>query len=133
MQAEVYASPEGGHPKAIWIALLVATLWIWWPIGLLLFVFLLCTGRLEAWKRAGLDLWHENTGSLRQPATWWSPRSSGNNAFDQYRSETLRRLEEEEREFREFLDRLRAAKDKSEFDQFMADRRNQTSPAPSQS
>ena len=38
--------------------------------------------------------------------------------------ETLRRLEEEQREFRDFLDRLRMAKDKSEFDQFMAERRD---------
>jgi hypothetical protein len=49
-------------------------------------------------------------------------QSSGNKAFDEYREETLRRLEEEEREFREFLDRLRHAKDKTEFDQFMAER-----------
>lgn len=49
--------------------------------------------------------------------------SSGNRAFDEYRAETLRRLEEEQREFTEFLDRLRLAKDKAEFDQFMAERR----------
>ncbi|MET1026466.1 MAG: DUF2852 domain-containing protein, partial [Dongiaceae bacterium] len=45
-------------------------------------------------------------------------------AFDEYRSETLRRLEEEQKEFRDFLDHLRQAKDKAEFDQFMNDRRN---------
>ena len=56
--------------------------------------------------------------------------SSGNRAFDDYREETLRRLEEEQREFREFLDRLRKAKDKDEFDQFMADRRSRPSPGP---
>jgi hypothetical protein len=65
---------------------------------------------------------------------WWGqPRSSGNRAFDDYRAETLRRLEEEQREFREFLERLRFAKDKTEFDQFMADRRNRMgdgNPAP---
>ena len=49
--------------------------------------------------------------------------SSGNRAFDEYRAETLRRLEEEQREFIAFLDRLRHAKDKAEFDQFMAERR----------
>ena len=48
--------------------------------------------------------------------------TSGNSAFDEYRAETLRRLEDEQKEFREFLDRLRQAKDKSEFDQFMTDR-----------
>ena len=47
---------------------------------------------------------------------------SGNSAFDEYRAETLKRLEEEEREFREFLDRLRQAKDKAEFDEFMRQR-----------
>jgi hypothetical protein len=49
--------------------------------------------------------------------------SSGNRAFDDYREETLRRLEEEADEFQTFLQRLRHAKDKAEFDQFMADRR----------
>ncbi len=49
--------------------------------------------------------------------------ATGNRAFDEYRAETLRRLEEEQREFREFLDRLRHAKDKAEFDEFMAERR----------
>ena len=55
---------------------------------------------------------------------WGFGPSSGNRAFDEYRSETLRRLEEEQREFRDFLGRLRMAKDKAEFDQFMAERRN---------
>jgi hypothetical protein len=37
--------------------------------------------------------------------------------------ETLRRLEEEQTEFKDFLDRLRHAKDKEQFDQFMAQHR----------
>jgi len=61
---------------------------------------------------------------MRSAGTWWHPsRSSGNRVFDDYREETLRRLEEEQREFQDFLVRLRAAKDKVEFDQFMAERR----------
>jgi hypothetical protein len=52
--------------------------------------------------------------------------SSGNRAFDEYRAETLRRLEEEQREFKEFLDRLRHAKDKAEFDEFMSERRRRS-------
>ena len=55
---------------------------------------------------------------------WGSAPSSGNRAFDDYRSETLQRLEEEQREFKEFLERLRFAKDRAEFDQFMSERRN---------
>ena len=58
---------------------------------------------------------------------WWGQRrSSGNRAFDDYREQTLRRLEEEQREFKEFLERLRFAKDREEFDQFMTERRNQS-------
>ena len=64
----------------------------------------------------------------------WSgqPQTSGNRAFDEYRVETLRRLEEEQQEFQEFLAQLRMAKDKAEFDQFMADRRTRPEPPPSQ-
>ena len=50
-------------------------------------------------------------------------KSTGNRAFDEYREATLRRLEEEVDEFQAFLQRLRHAKDKAEFDQFMAERR----------
>ncbi len=49
-------------------------------------------------------------------------RSSGNTAFDAYKAETLKRLMDEQEQFEAFLDRLRAAKDKSEFDQFMDER-----------
>jgi hypothetical protein len=49
-------------------------------------------------------------------------QSSGNMAFDNYKAETLRRLEEEQHSFEAFLQRLREAKDKAEFDDFMADR-----------
>jgi hypothetical protein len=45
----------------------------------------------------------------------FGPPTSGNRAFDEYRTETLRRLEEEQVEFKNFLDRLRHAKDKEEF------------------
>jgi hypothetical protein len=41
-------------------------------------------------------------------------------------------LEEEQREFKEFLQRLRFAKDRAEFDQFMAEQRNRPSDDASQ-
>lgn len=47
--------------------------------------------------------------------------STGNTAFDDYREETLKRLEDEAQEFHTYLDRLRAARDKAEFDQFMSE------------
>ena len=71
-----------------------------------------------------------------RPAQGPGPQGpSGNRAFDEYRADTLRRLEDEQREFMEFLDRLRHAKDKGEFDQFMAERRGYrdvTPPSPQQ-
>ena len=62
--------------------------------------------------------------------TWWQPgpAASGTRAVDEYRTDTLRRLEDEQREFHDFLARLRMAKDKAEFDQFMAERRGRPSP-----
>lgn len=59
---------------------------------------------------------------IRSRGCWHGPccrsksRSSGNNAFDEYREETLKRLEEEQEEFHAYLDRLRQDKDKAEFD-----------------
>ena len=56
--------------------------------------------------------------------------SSGNAAFDDYRAEQLKRLEEERRrldeeiaEFHEYMRNLRMARDREEFDRFMQDRR----------
>ena len=49
-------------------------------------------------------------------------KTSGNHAFDAYKADTLQRLEEEQDAFEAFLQRLREAKDKAEFDQFMDDR-----------
>ena len=60
---------------------------------------------------------------FRSRSDWFGPTSSGNSAFDDYRAETLKRLEDEQREFKDFLGRLRFAKDRAEFDQFMAERR----------
>ena len=51
------------------------------------------------------------------------PRTNASPAFDEYRADTLRRLEREQGEFQEFVEHLSAAKDKAEFDQFIAERR----------
>ena len=49
-------------------------------------------------------------------------RGTGNAAFDSYKADMLRRLEDEQEAFESFMKRLREAKDKAEFDQFMEDR-----------
>lgn len=60
--------------------------------------------------------------SSRHATRWSAMKPSGNSAFDAYKEETLRRLQDEQESFEAFLERLRAAKDKSEFDQFMDER-----------
>jgi hypothetical protein len=114
--------------KPAWIALLILGFIIWWPLGLAILAYIFWSGRMGcrgAYANGRHGMWRTD-----RPGTWWYPRqSSGNRAFDEYREETLKRLEEEQREFREFLDRLRFAKDKTEFDQFMNERRNRQTPS----
>jgi hypothetical protein len=118
--------------KPAWIALTVASFIIWWPIGLAALAFLLWSGRMGCGHHGRMG-WHERRERWREARDEWramrrgeyaAMRSSGNLAFDDYRSETLKRLEDEQKEFSGFLDRLRRAKDKAEFDQFIAERRN---------
>jgi hypothetical protein len=124
--------------KPAWIALIVLGFMAWWPVGLLVLAFFLGSGRMGCSHRNGghwqahwqskmerMQSKMDRMRSRMEGRDWWgTPPSSGNRAFDEYRTETLRRLEDEQREFKEFLERLRFAKDRSEFDQFMAERRN---------
>jgi hypothetical protein len=122
--------------KPAWITLMVLAFIIFWPVGLAILAYLIWSGRMACWKHSRRARWQrEGMEHMREAADRWfgghrQPRSSGNRAFDEYRSETLRRLEAEEQEFRAFLDRLRLAKDKAEFDEFLAGRRHPESPEP---
>jgi predicted negative regulator of RcsB-dependent stress response len=113
--------------KPAGIALTVVSFILFWPLGLLVLGFLIGSGRMACWKHGGTDRWQRRMERMQGAAERWgcanNRTSSGNRAFDEYRAETLRRLEEEQREFMAFLDRLRQAKDKVEFDQFMAEHR----------
>lgn len=46
---------------------------------------------------------------------------TGNRAFDKYRADTLARLDDEQKKFYQFREKLLEAKDMAEFEQFMAD------------
>jgi uncharacterized protein DUF2852 len=82
-------------------------------------------GNGDRWQRR-MERMQRRMERMQAAAQRWGcgprERSSGNRAFDEYRTDTLRRLEEEQREFIAFLDRLRHARDKVEFDHFMAER-----------
>jgi hypothetical protein len=122
--------------KPAWIALTVVSFILFWPLGLLVLGFLIGSGRMACRRHGGTDRWQRRMERMQRrmermqgAAERWGcggstyRASSGNYAFDEYRADTLRRLEEEQREFMAFLDRLRHAKDKAEFDQFMAEHR----------
>jgi len=117
------------YGKPAWIALMILAFILFWPLGLALLAYLIWSGRMGCWKRGGPGRWHNEDKDAKRAMRHWGGRrmrSSGNVAFDEYRMETLRRLEEEQDEFIAFLERLRHAKDKAEFDQFMADRGRRT-------
>ena len=135
-------------PRPAWIALVVLGFIVFWPIGLGLLIYLKWSGRMFCSHR-GYGRWHTPEGrfdsrearhaareewrSWKHRARWAQRHGSGNVAFDEYREETLRKLDEEQHEFRDYLDRLRSAKDRAEFDQFMNERRNRppsTEPPP---
>ena len=116
-------------PTAAWLALAVLGFILWWPLGVVVLAYLLWSGRMMCCN-VGLGRWNERGNQVGPVDLRQRPRSSGNQAFDDYRTETLRRLEEESRAFQDFVTRLRMAKDKAEFDQFMAERVTPTRPQP---
>jgi hypothetical protein len=108
LQAEAWLDARG---KAAWIGAMIIGFIVFWPIGLAILAYMIWSKRMfKASCRA------EHT--MRRHGL----RPSGNTAFDAYRADTLRRLEDEQHAFESFLQRLRDAKDKSEFDAFMDER-----------
>ncbi len=116
------------YGKPAWIIAMILGFIIWWPIGLGVLAYMIWSGRMgcgrkREWKDSELGREVMRRGRGLSPL-----RPTGNAAFDGYREETLRRLEDEAKEFQSFLQRLRKARDKAEFDQFMTERRDGTSP-----
>lgn len=101
-------------PKGAWIAIMVVAFVLAWPIGLLVLGYLLWSGKMQSWRSD----YRCSKRSRRRHGR--RSRPTGNSAFDGYRSETLKRLEEEQEAFEAFLAQLRQAKDQKEFDEFMA-------------
>lgn len=99
--------------KAAWIAAMVLGFIFFWPVGLALLAYLI-------WSKPMFSKSCRARSMTRHVSTVMT--SSGNSAFDNYKADTLRRLEEEQHGFEAFLQRLREAKDKAEFDDFMEDR-----------
>ncbi|MGF1650428.1 MAG: DUF2852 domain-containing protein [Hyphomicrobiaceae bacterium] len=125
-----------GQPA--WIALMVVAFVVFWPIGLAILFYLIWSGRMGCGRNGSRARWQQRmSGAFEDKMNRWRRQAeafepTGNAAFDEYRDETLRRLEDEAREFTSFLERLRMAKDRQEFEQFMAERRARPQTPPSE-
>ena len=119
------------------IALMVLGFVVWWPLGLAILAYILWGEMFggSAEKAQGFvnrsRSWAENCGPRANGFRHHHGfrNSSGNAAFDDYRAEQLKRLEEERRRldeevnsFHEYMRNLRMAKDREEFDRFMRDK-----------
>ncbi|WP_112309381.1 DUF2852 domain-containing protein [Pseudogemmobacter bohemicus] len=119
-QADAWLDARG---KWAWIAAMVAGFVIFFPLGLALLAWMI-------WGKQMFGFACSNRGHERGARHDFGRhgghhrgfRATGNTAFDSYRNETLRRLEEEQGAFESFLQRLRDARDKQEFDRFMDER-----------
>jgi hypothetical protein len=100
--------------KPAWIAAMVLGFIFFWPVGLALLVYMIWSKRMFSSSSRNYSNKFQRNMAISRP--------TGNTAFDAYKADTLKRLEEEQGNFESFLERLRAAKDKSEFDAFMDER-----------
>lgn len=117
-RAEAWLDARG---KPAWIGAMVLGFIFVWPLGLALLAYMI-------WSKRMFNCHSRATGRTARMSCHNAYTSSGNSAFDAYKADTLRRLEEEQNAFAAFLQRLREAKDKSEFDAFMQDRAHPTDP-----
>ncbi|MCI4677623.1 DUF2852 domain-containing protein [Rhodoblastus acidophilus] len=148
MNCSQHAGAHRGHRgcmrwKPIEIAAIILGFIFFWPVGLALLGWKIYQSKTryagdfgqfaqEKWgefeRRAGLG------GMARDFAGGWGA-SSGNAAFDEWRKAELERLEEERRKiheaekaFYDYLEGLRRARDREEFERFMASRASQGAP-----
>lgn len=115
-RAEAWLDSKG---RGAWIIVTVVAFILFWPLGLALLAYLF-------WSRKMSQLSNGFSCSRRRRRRANVSHPTGNAAFDAYKNETLRRLEEEQEKFEAFLQRLRDARDKAEFDQFMEERAKPT-------
>lgn len=88
--------------------------------GFLLFGRGLFRGLFRVWKFR--SHWRPSSRACRRFDAWPS-RDFDSSAFEDYRRATIRKLEDEAREFRAFLAKLRNAADAADFQDFLKSRR----------
>ena len=116
------------------IALMVLGFIIFWPLGLAMLGYIIWGEKFGGSAEKAQAYWNKGCNFVKSNKHAGFSRtdftSSGNAAFDEYRAEQLRRLEEERARldaeidaFHEYMANLRKAKDRDEFDRFMSEHR----------
>lgn len=117
------------------IALMVMGFIIFWPLGLAVLGYILWGEKFGGSAEKAQGYWNKGCSFVRKNGKHTgfgrsTFSSSGNAAFDDYRAEQLRRLEEERNRldaevdaFHEYMANLRRARDREEFDRFMSEHR----------
>lgn len=117
------------------IALMVLGFVVFWPLGLAMLAYIIWGDRLDTFKtevnRSTDGFFRSFRGCGRGGNAYRA--SSGNVAFDEWRDKEIERLNEERRkldearaEFDAHMRDLRMARDREEFDSFMAARRRKS-------
>ncbi|WP_422372015.1 DUF2852 domain-containing protein [Hoeflea sp.] len=111
------------------IALMVIGFMVFWPLGLAMLAYIIWGDRLDTFKADVNRATDEFTSAFRKKSGQGFGNGSGNVAFDEWRDSELSRLDEERkrldemrREFDQHMRDLRMARDREEFEQFMAKR-----------
>jgi len=118
------------------IALMVLGFIIWWPLGLAMLAYILwgekfggSAEKAQGWMNRQKS-WCKDQSFRNGPHGNWR-QTSGNAAFDDYRAEQLKRLDEERKRldeevqaFHEYLRNLHKARDREEFDRYMREKGN---------
>jgi hypothetical protein len=119
-RAEVWLDQRG---STAWIALTVVAFVVAWPVGLALLAYMIWGKKMFSHSCGAKRHSHDHAWGRHG---YRAAQSSGNHAFDTYKAQALRRLEDEQEAFEAFLQRLRNSKDKTEFDAFMDERARAT-------
>jgi hypothetical protein len=145
--AEARWRRHGGRWTAFEIIAMVLGFIVFWPIGLAILGYKFWQSRYGGpdLQTLATNKWQDARAMMASNSSWSSPwacggaarrasrfyaSSTGNAAFDEWRTAELVRLDEErrklddaQREFAEYVDAIRRAKDREEFERFMAERR----------
>ena len=124
-----------GRWTALNIVLMIIGFAVFWPLGLAMLAWIIWGDEIGAKAqelKGQFRSFTERAPRFHHEAHGFRGRT-GNAAFDEYREQELKRLDEERRkleamraEFESFLSELRRVKDQDEFDRFMRDFRNRS-------